>query len=674
MLQLAAAVRVETTRDGDELLADVTVRNASAGHAIPTGEPSRAIILTVSAQCGDEELTATGGDAVPDYGGFTVARRGGEDWTSWPGAEVGDRVRVVREPGAFHDYEGFGPFGDRFSAEQKGLPVQEVVGEAVVIEGGDEPVFDVPLPDGDVAYLIRAHARMPDFAGAPGAAFARVMAGPDGTRMVPHFRAVDVVSDNRLLPQAEWTSTHRFAASCEAPVVTASLWYRRLPGDLVRERRWEIRDVLMTQATSAGALATVEREDPEDTGNVVELELTAAPFDGDHYRYAYNGQHPGPEIRAQVGDTLRVTLHNELDDPTTIHWHGYKVPWAMDGVTWMLDPVAPGETFVYEFPLVHTGTFWYHPHFDTDRQVDGGLFGMLIVEDPAEPVADRDLVFVLDAVDEHQDFEAPEEDPARGGHGHGHGAVAQRWFVNGVEAPLEVELDGGTNVRARFLNASNVSFAHLSSPQLRHIGSDQGLLPAAVMQESILLGPADRAELEWVVGEEGFSLWTMPYSLNGGATYGEPVELVRVSVANPAAAPTPLPFDWSGAEPTADPGRTDIIYAFSGSDRYDGWTINGESFPEVTVGEVQLGTAPIVEVRNLSPTEHPFHMHGVHFEVLSVNGVAPPMQRIEDNLNLAVRDVVRLRVAADNPGDWMVHCHILPHAHNGMMTVLRVRE
>ena len=114
------------------------------------------------------------------------------------------------------------------------------------------------------------------------------------------------------------------------------------------------------------------------------------------------------------------------------------------------------------------------------------------------------------------------------------------------------------------------------------------------------------------------------------------------------------------------------MYAFSGSDRTGLWLINGETFPDVTVHELAYDSEAVIEVRNLSPSEHPFHLHGLHFEVLSVNGRPSPWRTIEDTFNLRIRDRVRLKVQADNPGDWMTHCHILPHADDGMMTVLRV--
>ena len=244
MLQLAAALSVRSqVRDG-RVEVEVTVRNVSAGHAIPTGEPMRAMLLTVEASCAGEPLPATGGDALPGWAGAAAVRADGEDWSAWPDARPGDRVRVVEVTGAWHDYRGFAPFDD-WPAEAKGLPVEHVVGEARVeaVEGGVAR-FDRPLPEGARAYLVRD----PDMlAGAAGFAFARVMLDRDGQPMAPHFLAVDVASDNRLLPQQAWTSSHTFRTSCPAPEVHATLRYRPAPLQLARERRWDVRDEVMAE-------------------------------------------------------------------------------------------------------------------------------------------------------------------------------------------------------------------------------------------------------------------------------------------------------------------------------------------------------------------------------------------------------------------------------------------
>ncbi|MCA9539902.1 MAG: multicopper oxidase family protein [Myxococcales bacterium] len=408
-----------------------------------------------------------------------------------------------------------------------------------------------------------------------------------------------------------------------------------------------------------------EAPDLDPAADVAHFALTAAPDAAAPWQYAYNGQHPGPTLRARVGDTLVVDLDNQLGMPTSIHWHGVDVPFAMDGAGWQVSPVGAGETFTYTFTLEQAGTFWYHPHFDTEHQVDLGLYGVLIVEDPAEPAADADLIALFDIADE----------PAHSPRGpHGQGVLDAAWRINGALAPLRFAARGGTTVRARLINVSSRGYLDLRWPDPRQIASDQGLLPALQMPERLLLGPGDRAEVEWRIGRNGFTVQTGAWSLNGGATWQPPIDLIHVEVQDPAPAPAGRPWPFQAAAPTPDPGHTDLVYVLAGSDRTGEWRINGEKFPDVTVQRVPRGSRPIIEVRNLSPTEHPFHIHGNVFEVLSVDGQPPAMRQIEDTLNIRIHQRVRLRLEADNPGAWMTHCHILPHAEEGMMTVLEVTE
>ena len=114
---------------------------------------------------------------------------------------------------------------------------------------------------------------------------------------------------------------------------------------------------------------------------------------------AYNGQIPGPELRLEEGERVRIVLRNSLPEPTTIHWHGVDVPNPMDGVPGITQkPVQPGETFVYEFEARPAGTRWYHTHFQEHRQLDLGLYAPLIIE-PSGPDPfpfDREYTLVLD--------------------------------------------------------------------------------------------------------------------------------------------------------------------------------------------------------------------------------------------------------------------------------------
>ncbi len=413
--------------------------------------------------------------------------------------------------------------------------------------------------------------------------------------------------------------------------------------------------------TSTQAISPMEAPDLDPAQDILHVRLVAGTSSNDGFSYAYSDQNPGPTLRAKLGDTLRVELVNALNMPTTIHWHGLHVPYDMDGVTWMRDPVAPGETFTYTFVLNQAGTFWYHPHFNTDRQVEGGLYGMLIVQDPAEPAADEELLLVFDAADES----------ATGHSAYGHGKIVTQWRVNGALVPT-FRATGGTSVRVRIVNVSNAGYLALGDTQLRVIAHDQGLLPQLQTPDMLVLAPGDRAELQWLIAEDGFVVKALPYSLNGGLAYGDPVPVLAVQVNAPAPAPPALPYAFMDAAPRPDPGHTDVLYAFAGSDRSQDWVINAERFPNITVQEIALGQGAVIEIRNLSSTEHPFHIHGMNFEVLSVNGQAPAYRRIEDTVNLRIRDIMRVYVEPTVAGDWMAHCHILPHAEDGMMTVLRV--
>lgn len=421
-----------------------------------------------------------------------------------------------------------------------------------------------------------------------------------------------------------------------------------------------------------------EAEDLDPADGVVHVALTA-----DEHRfdllgetvdgYAFNGSVPGPTLRLKRGDTLIVDVTNQLDDPTTVHWHGLHVPYAMDGVTWQQDPIAPGETFTYTFTVDQAGTYWYHPHVDVDRQVDFGLYGAIVVEDPADPPVDQELILVLD---DWPSFEVPgqedEGDTAtEAAHVHDHGGETGTWTVNGLARPT-LALDAGSRVRARVLNVANTGYADLRGA-FDVIATDQGLLPEGVAAERWLLAPGDRVDWEWRPGDEALTLAAAPYVLAGGEALGETEALVTVTIAGEGEPATASAWPFPGGAVSPDPTHTDITYVFQGELHTGEWFINGEQFPDVTIERLPLGADAVIEVRNLSPSEHPFHLHGHSFEVLSLDGVAPAWKTVEDTVNLPIRSTLRLRLVADNPGAWMTHCHILSHAH-GMMTVLQVDD
>jgi plastocyanin len=126
---------------------------------------------------------------------------------------------------------------------------------------------------------------------------------------------------------------------------------------------------------------------------VLEWELTASVIQWETEpgtvleAYAYNGMVPGPQLRAEVGDRVRIILHNELPEPTTMHSHGLFVPPDMDGVPVIGQPaIMPGETFVYEYTLRNAGSHMYHSHFMAEHQVPMGLLGAFVVTDRRTPI------------------------------------------------------------------------------------------------------------------------------------------------------------------------------------------------------------------------------------------------------------------------------------------------
>jgi FtsP/CotA-like multicopper oxidase with cupredoxin domain len=419
--------------------------------------------------------------------------------------------------------------------------------------------------------------------------------------------------------------------------------------------QWSPPDLGDTAADRPILTSPREAEDLDPRPGVVHIELVAAPatfdvggvaVDG----WAYNGRVPGPTVRARRGDTVVVDFHNDLPDPTTIHWHGVGVPAAMDGAGWPMPEIPPGGSFTYTFDVADAGTFWYHPHLDTDHQVDAGLYGVVVVEDPGDPAVDQELVAVLDTFGGSAGTDPHVVD------------ASARWAVNGLVDPL---YPAAGTVRVRLVNVSNAGYVDLRDVVV--IARDQGLLAAP--DDRLVLAPGDRAELAWQVGA-GFVVEGSPYSVAGGTAFGDPVPLLEVV----GGGPTPDPVDWPfvSALPSADPGTTDLRFTMTGSTEL-GWELNGETFPHVTVPALALGSVAILELRNVSPSNHPFHVHGHTFEVLSVDGVAPAVRTIEDTIDVPIDGVVRLRLSADNPGTWMAHCHVLPHAEGGMMTMIEVR-
>ena len=385
--------------------------------------------------------------------------------------------------------------------------------------------------------------------------------------------------------------------------------------------------------------------------------------------WAFNGQIPGPTIEAQVGDVLEIHLTNRLAEPTVIHWHGLRVPAAMDGTEMVQRPVLPGATFTYRYRLPDAGTFWYHPHLNEIVQLERGLYGALIVRGDDEPSLDAERVLVLDDVqlDRHGQIKPP------GWWIESHnGRVGSTRLVNGRREP-ELGIAAGQVERWRIVNASSARYVRLSIGErpFRILGTDGGLIESPFTTTEVLLAPADRVDLAVGPFEEGASLEIDSLKYNRGA-FGIPrrerFATLRVGPRAPTGARIPerLRHIEALAPATAAPTREVNL----------GWKLSRAHGVEFTINrEVHHRAAPcpvgelqVWDLVNGSPVDHPFHLHGFFFQVIEVNGDPPPFRSWEDTVNVPARGRVRIAwMPDDRPGEWMYHCHILEHHAAGMM-------
>ena len=399
--------------------------------------------------------------------------------------------------------------------------------------------------------------------------------------------------------------------------------------------------------------------------------------------WTYNGSLPGPLLRGQAGDRLIVHFKNSLAEPTSIHWHGLRIPNEMDGVPDMPSPaVAPGQTFDYSFVLPDPGTYWYHPHVASAEQLGNGLFGALIVDDPHEPPGLGDeTVMVLSDLGLTDEGQLTPSDSG-GSFGTLFGREGNLMLVNGKILPT-LHVRPGVRQRWRIINAAKTRYFELQLPgnQFTRIGSDGGFIESPETLDTLLLTPAQRADVILepmpTAAEPTLPLRWLAYDRGFGTAFNRPPEdLVRLAFAGAPVKAQALPaLHREIAAPDATNARA-IEISLTEDQTADGTVVMGingvpswDAAPIMTpLGERQLWT-----VKNTFQFDHPFHLHGFFFQVLDVNGVAPAVREWRDTVNVPVDGTVRFLVNFDErPGMWMFHCHILDHADAGMMGMVHL--
>jgi FtsP/CotA-like multicopper oxidase with cupredoxin domain len=439
---------------------------------------------------------------------------------------------------------------------------------------------------------------------------------------------------------------------------------------------------------------------------VKEFKLTAhqaeAPLVGGQHPatrvWAYNEAVPGPEIRVRQGDRVRIAIENRLAEETTVHHHGIRLPNNMDGVPHLTQkPIAPGETFFYEFDVPDAGTYWYHPHQRSFEQVGRGLSGPLIIEE-REPIrVDRDLAWVL--ADWRLRPDAQISDDFGNMHDMAHnGRVGNTVTING-KVPDIFGVRSGERIRLRLINAANARIFGLkfSGHQPMVIAHDgQPVEPHLPADGRIVLGPAMRIDLVLDMAGKPGERFQIIDSFYRGLEYrlidllygNEPLhEQTLGSPIALAANTTPEP-DLTSAEHYEVRFNGGMMGQMMMRDGGLGgmnimemmhtgkiWFINGAAVlghvmePMLTL---RRGRSYVLAMSNQTAWHHPMHLHGHAFRVISRNGAATNFREWRDTVLMAPRENVEIAFVADNPGDWMFHCHILEHQESGMMGVIKV--
>lgn len=456
----------------------------------------------------------------------------------------------------------------------------------------------------------------------------------------------------------------------------------------------------------AGALALPSQSSltPKPGQNVVTKTLTARATTLDLGgpqvdTWAYGDTLPGPVVRATAGDLVRITLDNQLPSESSIHWHGIALRNAADGVPGLTqDAVAAGDNFVYEFVAPDPGTYFYHPHVSV--QLDRGLYAPLIIDDPDEAGSyDLEWIVVLDdwidgtgttpdqvfakLVDSGADSSGDMGGMDMGGMDMGSsdspfgdaGDVTYPYFlVNGRigDAPDVLKAGVGQRVRIRFINASadTIYAVALGEHRLTLTHSD-GFAVQPQDTSAFYIGMGERYDAVVTLKDGAFPLVAKPVGKDGIA-----LGAIRTGVGDlpsPAQAgnlpeltgQVLLGADLMPAEgsrlPPRDVGQT-VALTMSGQMSPYSWGINGTPYPQSKPIGINSGNRVSIELNNITMMTHPMHLHGHTFAL--PNGLR------KDTVLLKPMQKLAVQIDADNPGNWMAHCHNIYHAEAGMMVAL----
>ncbi len=431
------------------------------------------------------------------------------------------------------------------------------------------------------------------------------------------------------------------------------------------------------------------------TAKATSLDLGGTTVD----TWAFGDSAPGPLIRATAGDMLRIQVDNQLPTDTSVHWHGIALRNVADGVPGLTqDPIAAGSSYLYEFTAPDPGTYFYHPHVGV--QLDRGLYAPLIIDDRQEP-GNYDLEWVvvlddwLDGTGRTPDDVLADLTGTAGGSSDSMGGMDMggmsmggdppfgdagdvtypHYLINGrvPTAPDVLRAKPGQRVRLRVINAgSDTIFTVALGGHRLTVTDTDGFAVQPRDTGAFYIGMGERYDATVTLGEGVFPLVAAPYGKEGQA-----MALIRTgsgAAPDPAVHPAELdapilqgadlrPSDASRLS-ARDPDSTQMVH-LSGQMMPYRWAINGAPYGKNDALLINEGDRVRLDLMNMTQMTHPMHIHGHTFALQS--GLRKDTVLVKPMSSLAVD------LQADNPGNWMTHCHNIYHAEAGMMVAMNYR-
>lgn len=409
--------------------------------------------------------------------------------------------------------------------------------------------------------------------------------------------------------------------------------------------------------------------------------------------WGYDGILPGPELRVAQGARVQRKFQNDLPQASSVHWHGVRIENSMDGVSGLTQPaVKSGDSFEYDFVAPDAGTYWYHAHNRSVEQVARGLYGALIVEESDKPDVNREEVLILD--DWLLNPETAQIDPNfTSRHDRSHAGRRGNIVVTNGHFDHSLDVAQNERLRLRIINTANARIFVLALDGMKGwtIALDgMPLDQPTLVNEALILGPGQRADLIVdITAEPGESAHLV--RVQNEASVSQTAFRVRGKASKrPRSTPNALPpnpkMGVTGLE-TAMRVRLNMQGGAMGT--LDNAILNGESksfgelvqanefwsfngtvgMTEAPLASVSRGETIALEIYNDTSFPHAMHLHGMHFREIGRDGNLGPLR---DTLLMAGGKTSTIGFVADNPGDWLFHCHMLSHAASGMMTWVKV--